>query len=443
MLDWTSSTIVCPNDKQTTYVEKVFKLMVNHALADHNTRIANENHSNSCDSPNSSLDSYQALCCLHQKERNLFCLHEKAFICEDCVPVFHVGSFHTIHPADEAIERQVKDMERVGKEMRQTYRLYLKEGQQIQKSYAKNVEIFDKYVTDTKVAMQRRFEFQMKAAKESQRLLKQQIDDVADMCKRLRKHEEVNETLQKFTELLAAKADAVNHATRYDEFNFNYHSTFRNLIYEIKSTMKPDAPQSSSSNGSNVPDVLKVAPTDIMMHPELVARLRSKRYITSDRVYNAMLRVPREDFVDDPSLAYIEKNLPFIHDHTLAAPAIVAEALENLGDNLKKGAKVLQVGVRGGYHAACFAYMVGKTGKVIVADQCRQALEKAEKCLRKSHKELLDHGRIVFRHASHETGLSDLGLFDAIYVGAALPMVPHPLVNIMAPQGRLMIYTGS
>ncbi|RLI88994.1 MAG: protein-L-isoaspartate O-methyltransferase, partial [Archaeoglobales archaeon] len=90
----------------------------------------------------------------------------------------------------------------------------------------------------------------------------------------------------------------------------------------------------------------------------MVERLKIELDI-SERVAEAMLRVPRHLFVPYQyrKEAYIDTPLPIGSGQTISAPHMVAMMCELL--NLKRGEKVLEVGGGSGYHAAVVAEIVG------------------------------------------------------------------------------------
>ena len=52
-----------------------------------------------------------------------------------------------------------------------------------------------------------------------------------------------------------------------------------------------------------------------------------------------------------------------------------AMTLEKLKDKLKAGCKAIDIGTGSGYIAACFAEMVGKTGKVYMIDHIQDIID--------------------------------------------------------------------
>ncbi|HOK27724.1 MAG TPA: protein-L-isoaspartate O-methyltransferase, partial [Methanomassiliicoccaceae archaeon] len=84
----------------------------------------------------------------------------------------------------------------------------------------------------------------------------------------------------------------------------------------------------------------------------LVNGLRSRGYVTDERVLEAMERVPRHEFLppDMRDQAYIDSPLPIGMGQTISAPHMVGIMLQAL--DLQPGNKVLEIGAGSGYHAA-------------------------------------------------------------------------------------------
>lgn len=181
------------------------------------------------------------------------------------------------------------------------------------------------------------------------------------------------------------------------------------------------------------------------MRKRLVDELRLEGYIRSEKVYKAMLRVPRELFVppDYRDLAYDDRPLPIGHGQTISAPSIVAYMTELL--DLDVGMKVLEVGTGSGYQAAVLAEIVAPSyvekqywGHVYsierieaLADLARRNLEKAG--YNNSVSVIVGDG---------SKGYVEEAPYDRIIVTAAAPKIPEPLIEQLKPGGKLVIPVG-
>lgn len=181
------------------------------------------------------------------------------------------------------------------------------------------------------------------------------------------------------------------------------------------------------------------------MRKMLVDELRLEGYIRSEKVYKAMLRVPRELFVppDYRDLAYDDRPLPIGHGQTISAPSIVAFMTELL--DLDVGMKVLEVGTGSGYQAAVLAEVVAPSdverqywGHVYSIERIEALADLARRNLEKAG--YSDRVTVIVGDGSK--GYSEEAPYDRIMVTAAAPKIPEPLINQLKPGGRLVIPVG-
>jgi protein-L-isoaspartate(D-aspartate) O-methyltransferase len=163
------------------------------------------------------------------------------------------------------------------------------------------------------------------------------------------------------------------------------------------------------------------------------AQLRS-RGITDERVLDAMLRLPRHEFVPGNlrDQAYEDHPLPIGEGQTISQPYIVARMLESL--RLTGPEAVLEVGTGSGYATALLAELAAKVFSI------------------ERHPSLASNARSVlaalgYSNAQVFTGDGTLVLpayapFDAILVSAAAFEVPPALPAQLREGGRLIIPIG-
>ena len=147
----------------------------------------------------------------------------------------------------------------------------------------------------------------------------------------------------------------------------------------------------------------------------------------------ALFDVPRHLFVPAQLMvvSYQDTPLPIGFDKTVSQPFIGALMLELLG--LAPGQKVLEVGTGLGWQAAVMAELGADVFSVEIVEEFAQAAR-----LRLAS---LDH-EVEIRVGDGSRGWSDHAPFDRILVTAAAPEPPSPLVDQLAPGGRMVIPLG-
>jgi protein-L-isoaspartate(D-aspartate) O-methyltransferase len=169
---------------------------------------------------------------------------------------------------------------------------------------------------------------------------------------------------------------------------------------------------------------------------KMVIQQLRKRAIKDQRVLDAMLEVPRHNFVpsDRQHQAYADAPLPIGHDQTISQPYIVALMTELL--TLNGSERVLEVGTGSGYQTAILAKLAREIFSIErvpeLAQEARTQLE-AIGCG--------DRVKIIIGDGSQ--GLPDAAPFDVILVTAAAPGVPEPLKVQLAEGGKLVIPAGN
>jgi protein-L-isoaspartate(D-aspartate) O-methyltransferase len=165
----------------------------------------------------------------------------------------------------------------------------------------------------------------------------------------------------------------------------------------------------------------------------LVEQLQA-RGIRDLAVLHAVSEVPRHRFVPESvrHRAYEDAPLPIGGGQTISQPSLQARYLEVL--RLTGRESVLEVGTGSGYQTALLARVVERVFSVeripALADEARRVL-----------------GELGLRNVTVLVGDGTLGWrpfapYDAILVAAASPQVPPPLVEQLAPGGRLVIPVG-
>jgi len=158
------------------------------------------------------------------------------------------------------------------------------------------------------------------------------------------------------------------------------------------------------------------------------------RGIKDKKVIEAMLKVPRHEFVPDKwkDQAYEDHPLPIGFGQTISQPYIVASMTEVL--DIRKTDKVFEVGTGSGYQAAVLAELAGSVYSIEIVEELAEG---AEKTLKR-----LGYGNITVKHGDGYKGMPDFSPFDAIIVTAAPPEIPEELVKQLKTGGRMVLPVG-
>ena len=168
----------------------------------------------------------------------------------------------------------------------------------------------------------------------------------------------------------------------------------------------------------------------------MVNHLERRYDFEDEKALAAMRNVPRHRFVrdQDSRRAYEDSPLPIGHGQTISQPFIVAEMTRLLMPALKPGAIVLEIGTGSGYQAAVLTEF---TTNVYSIEIIGALAESAEDKLKE-----LGYDIVKFKHGDGYYGWEEHAPFDAIIVTAAAGQIPPPLLEQLAPGGRMVIPVG-
>jgi protein-L-isoaspartate(D-aspartate) O-methyltransferase len=159
-----------------------------------------------------------------------------------------------------------------------------------------------------------------------------------------------------------------------------------------------------------------------------------KRGVRDERVLQAMLQIPRHEFVSSEfrSQAYGDHPMPIGENQTISQPFIIARSLDAL--SLDGSETVLEVGTGSGYQTA----LLSRLARVVYSvERFASLAHAAETILARLG---LDNVRVIVGDGSH--GLREFAPFDAIVVSAAAPTVPQSLLDQLSSNGRMVIPVG-
>jgi protein-L-isoaspartate(D-aspartate) O-methyltransferase len=157
-------------------------------------------------------------------------------------------------------------------------------------------------------------------------------------------------------------------------------------------------------------------------------------YLESGRIKQALLKIPREEFIPRAyrDYAYREVPLPLPGTHsTISCPHSYPLFYEPLG--LDEGHLFLEVGTGSGYGAAVAREVVGPAGVVVSVEIDPVTFEFAKRNLEEAGYE-----DIVLVNADGGLGYAEMGPYDRIAITAACVEIPPPLVRQLAVDGKLI-----
>ncbi|MBI4115821.1 MAG: protein-L-isoaspartate(D-aspartate) O-methyltransferase [Candidatus Omnitrophica bacterium] len=170
------------------------------------------------------------------------------------------------------------------------------------------------------------------------------------------------------------------------------------------------------------------------MRRQMVETQIQRRGIKDERVLNAMLKVPRHEFVPtvEKLLAYTDGPLPIGHGQTISQPYIVALMTELL--HLEPRDKVFEVGTGSGYQAAVLAELAEEVYTIEILEPLYQHA--------KTTLEKLGYRNIHTRFGDGTKGWPEAAPFDKMIVTAAGIKVPEALVDQLKEGGRIVMPVG-
>ncbi len=167
---------------------------------------------------------------------------------------------------------------------------------------------------------------------------------------------------------------------------------------------------------------------------QMVDEQLRRRGIRDERVLQAMLEVPRHEFVPEAvrNRAYEDGPLPIGKTETISQPYIVAAMTEAV--RVEPNLKVLEVGAGSGYQAAILAHIGAKVWTLErnpeLPGQARERLDR------------LGYGQVEVVSTDGSKGYPAAAPYDVIMVTAAAPQVPQVLLDQLGSSGRLLIPVG-
>ncbi|HBU70413.1 MAG TPA: protein-L-isoaspartate O-methyltransferase [Elusimicrobia bacterium] len=169
---------------------------------------------------------------------------------------------------------------------------------------------------------------------------------------------------------------------------------------------------------------------------EMVESQVKTRGVLNAKVLKAMNEVPRHEFIPARFLsgssksAYGDYPVPIGEGQTISQPYIVALMTELL--DIKTSDKVLEIGTGSGYQAAVLSKLAKEVYTVEIVENL--ALWAKEK--------LADYKNVSAKHGDGYLGWPEHAPFNKIIVTCAPDNIPKPLLEQLAPGGKMVIPVG-
>jgi protein-L-isoaspartate(D-aspartate) O-methyltransferase len=160
-----------------------------------------------------------------------------------------------------------------------------------------------------------------------------------------------------------------------------------------------------------------------------------ERGISDRETIESLKKVPRHLFVtaEYKEEAYCDYPLPIGYGQTISQPYIVAFMTEVVKPSARK--KALEIGTGSGYQSAVLAGIVDTIYTIeIIEALASEANARFKK---------LGYKNIVAKSGDGYNGWIEHAPFDIIVVTAASEIIPKPLIDQLAENGRMVIPVGS
>jgi protein-L-isoaspartate(D-aspartate) O-methyltransferase len=167
---------------------------------------------------------------------------------------------------------------------------------------------------------------------------------------------------------------------------------------------------------------------------EKVKWLMGRGYLQSEHIVEALLKVPREDFIPDEYRDYAYLEVPFPlpgAQATISCPHSYPLFYEPLG--LDKGHRFLEIGSGSGYGAAVAREVVGSTGVVVSVE-----IDPVTLAYARGNLERAGYRDVILVRGDGGLGFPDQSPYDCIAITAACREIPGSLLEQLCIGGRLI-----
>jgi protein-L-isoaspartate(D-aspartate) O-methyltransferase len=166
-----------------------------------------------------------------------------------------------------------------------------------------------------------------------------------------------------------------------------------------------------------------------MVNSQIIAR-----GISDGKVIDAMMDVPREEFVlaEMKEYAHLDRPLPIAAGQTISQPYIVAIMTELLEPDKKN--RVLEIGAGSGYQAAVLGHIVKEVYTIEIIEELANVA--------KTNLEKTGYKNVFVKHGDGYKGWSEKAPFDAVIITAAVKQIPQPLIDQLKEGGKIILPKG-
>ncbi|WP_171588717.1 protein-L-isoaspartate(D-aspartate) O-methyltransferase [Pelistega europaea] len=168
----------------------------------------------------------------------------------------------------------------------------------------------------------------------------------------------------------------------------------------------------------------------------MVARLRTEKGITDERVLRALIQVQRHLFMDPGTAvrAYEDAALPIGYGQTISMPSVVARMISVAIQDREAG-RVLEIGSGCGYQAAVLACIFKEVYSI-------ERIAGLHELAKRNAARIIGLPPIQFIFGDGMLGLPDKAPFDTIVIAAAGLSIPQALLSQLSVGGRLIAPEG-
>ena len=151
--------------------------------------------------------------------------------------------------------------------------------------------------------------------------------------------------------------------------------------------------------------------------------------VTKFPIIEAMLSVPREDFVpaSQREAAYMGENIKLSDNRVILEPRTLAKMLDVL--DIGQDELVLDIGVGYGYSSAVIAHMAQA---VVALEEDNAMVEEAKDALVAANAD-----NVVIEHGSLVAGAAEHGPYDVIIIQGGVSHLPQAIISQLKEGGRI------